>query len=73
MVPLSNSIVHLVFDQVVFEYAKDRPILFSSFQPDAAQLMRKLQGTYPVSELDTVVQACLEPSVIYIASVSQVL
>lgn len=34
--------------KVVFEYAKDRPILFSSFQPDAAQLMRKLQGTYPV-------------------------
>jgi glycerophosphodiester phosphodiesterase len=63
----------LVFDQVVFEYAKDRPILFSSFQPDAAQLMRKLQGTYPVSELDTVVQACVEPSVIYIASVSHVL
>ncbi|TVU29949.1 hypothetical protein EJB05_21545, partial [Eragrostis curvula] len=33
---------------VIFEYAKDRPILFSSFQPDAAQLMRKLQSTYPV-------------------------
>ncbi|KAM0867013.1 hypothetical protein ACQ4PT_042287 [Festuca glaucescens] len=31
-----------------FEYAKDRPIIFSSFQPDAAQLMRKLQSTYPV-------------------------
>ncbi|KAK3154195.1 hypothetical protein QOZ80_2BG0187470 [Eleusine coracana subsp. coracana] len=34
--------------KVIFEYAKDRPILFSSFQPDAAQLMRKLQSTYPV-------------------------
>ncbi|KQJ99618.1 glycerophosphodiester phosphodiesterase GDPD1, chloroplastic [Brachypodium distachyon] len=34
--------------KVVFEYAKDRPIIFSSFQPDAAQLMRKLQSTYPV-------------------------
>lgn len=34
--------------QVVFEYAKDRPIIFSTFQPDAALLVRKLQGTYPV-------------------------
>ncbi|XP_047076932.1 glycerophosphodiester phosphodiesterase GDPD1, chloroplastic-like [Lolium rigidum] len=34
--------------KVVFEYAKDRPIIFSSFQPDAAQLMRKMQSTYPV-------------------------
>ncbi|TQE05057.1 hypothetical protein C1H46_009349 [Malus baccata] len=34
--------------QVVTKYAKDRPILFSSFQPDAALLMRKLQTTYPV-------------------------
>ncbi|GAB4848646.1 Lysophospholipase D gdpd1, variant 2 [Ancistrocladus abbreviatus] len=34
--------------QVVFEYAKDRPIIFSSFQPDAALLVRKLQGMYPV-------------------------
>ncbi|KAL6899112.1 hypothetical protein ACP4OV_005770 [Aristida adscensionis] len=34
--------------KVIFEYAKDRPVLFSSFQPDAAQLMRKLQSTYPV-------------------------
>ncbi|CAL5058059.1 unnamed protein product [Urochloa decumbens] len=34
--------------KVIFEYAKDRPILFSSFQPDAAQLMRKLQSKYPV-------------------------
>ncbi|XP_039045734.1 glycerophosphodiester phosphodiesterase GDPD2-like [Hibiscus syriacus] len=34
--------------QVVSEYAKDRPIIFSSFHPDAAQLVRKLQNTYPV-------------------------
>ena len=37
--------------QVVFEYAKDRAIVFSSFQPDAALLVRKLQNTYPVSNL----------------------
>ncbi|GMY26602.1 glycerophosphodiester phosphodiesterase GDPD1, chloroplastic-like isoform X1 [Fagus crenata] len=34
--------------KVVNDYAKDRPIIFSSFQPDAAQLIRKLQTTYPV-------------------------
>lgn len=34
--------------QVVFEYAKDRPIIFSSFHPDAVLLVRKLQSTYPV-------------------------
>ncbi|GAA0159985.1 phosphodiesterase [Lithospermum erythrorhizon] len=34
--------------KVVFEQAKDRPIVFSSFQPDAIQLVRKLQNTYPV-------------------------
>ncbi|CAN6251680.1 unnamed protein product [Urochloa humidicola] len=34
--------------KVIFEHAKDRPILFSSFQPDAAQLMKKLQSKYPV-------------------------
>ncbi|XP_073117356.1 glycerophosphodiester phosphodiesterase GDPD1, chloroplastic-like [Elaeis guineensis] len=34
--------------QVVFEYANDRPIIFSTFQPDAAQLIRKLQSIYPV-------------------------
>ncbi|KAK8619018.1 hypothetical protein V6N13_132987 [Hibiscus sabdariffa] len=34
--------------QVVSEYAKERPIIFSSFHPDAAQLVRKLQNTYPV-------------------------
>ncbi|KAF7839006.1 glycerophosphodiester phosphodiesterase GDPD1, chloroplastic-like [Senna tora] len=34
--------------KVVNEYAKDRPIIFSTFQPDAALLIRKLQGSYPV-------------------------
>ncbi|KAJ7971753.1 Glycerophosphodiester phosphodiesterase [Quillaja saponaria] len=34
--------------QVVFENAQERPIIFSSFHPDAAQLVRKLQSTYPV-------------------------
>ncbi|KAL9331219.1 hypothetical protein ACSQ67_000829 [Phaseolus vulgaris] len=51
---------HIVYEQdylvhvlqtilkVVFEYAKDRPIIFSTFQPDAAMLIRKLQSNYPV-------------------------
>ncbi|XP_022989668.1 glycerophosphodiester phosphodiesterase GDPD1, chloroplastic-like [Cucurbita maxima] len=34
--------------QVVFENAKERPIIFSTFLPDAALLVRKLQATYPV-------------------------
>ncbi|ONK77854.1 uncharacterized protein A4U43_C02F11430 [Asparagus officinalis] len=34
--------------QVVFKNAGDRPIIFSSFQPDAIQLIRKLQNGYPV-------------------------
>lgn len=34
--------------QVVEKNAKDRPIIFSSFIPDAAQLVKKLQRTYPV-------------------------
>uniref|UniRef100_A0A2P2JFP6 glycerophosphodiester phosphodiesterase n=2 Tax=Rhizophora mucronata TaxID=61149 RepID=A0A2P2JFP6_RHIMU len=34
--------------KVVFEYAKDRPIIFSSFQPDAALLVKRLQSAYPV-------------------------
>ncbi|KAM6573126.1 hypothetical protein CsatA_017206 [Cannabis sativa] len=33
---------------VVFDYAKDRSIIFSSFQPDAALLVKKLQDKYPV-------------------------
>jgi len=38
-----------VLEQVVTDYAKDRPIIFSTFQPDAVILVRKLQSTYPVS------------------------
>jgi len=34
--------------KVVYGHVKDRPVLFSSFQPDAALLMKKLQSTYPV-------------------------
>ncbi|KAK9117630.1 hypothetical protein Sjap_016577 [Stephania japonica] len=34
--------------KVVSEYAKDRPIIFSSFQPDAVRIIKKLQDTYPV-------------------------
>ncbi|OEL38453.1 Glycerophosphodiester phosphodiesterase GDPD2 [Dichanthelium oligosanthes] len=34
--------------KVVFEHANGRPIIFSSFQPDAAQLIRRLQDKYPV-------------------------
>ncbi|PRQ39826.1 putative glycerophosphodiester phosphodiesterase [Rosa chinensis] len=34
--------------QVVNEYAKGRPIFFSTFQPDAALLIRKMQSRYPV-------------------------
>lgn len=33
---------------VVLEYAKGRPIIFSSFQPDAALLVKNLQTSYPV-------------------------
>ncbi|KAH1047897.1 hypothetical protein J1N35_038681 [Gossypium stocksii] len=45
-----DHLIHVlqVILQVVSEYAKDRPIIFSSFHPDAAQLVRKLQSTYPV-------------------------
>ncbi|KAL1820129.1 hypothetical protein ACET3Z_014998 [Daucus carota] len=34
--------------QVVFEHANERPVIFSTFQPDAALLVKKLQSTYPV-------------------------
>ncbi|GFS34361.1 PLC-like phosphodiesterases superfamily protein [Actinidia rufa] len=33
---------------VVFEHGNYRAIIFSTFQPDAALLVRKLQSTYPV-------------------------
>lgn len=36
---------------VVFQNAKNRPIIFSTFHPDAALLVKKLQSTYPVSLL----------------------
>ncbi|KAI4350471.1 hypothetical protein L6164_004923 [Bauhinia variegata] len=42
-----NNVLQVIL-KVVFEYAKDRPIIFSTFQPDAAVLVRKLQSTYPV-------------------------
>ncbi|CAH2047017.1 unnamed protein product [Thlaspi arvense] len=34
--------------KVVDEHAKSRPIIFSSFQPDAARIMRNMQRSYPV-------------------------
>lgn len=62
--------------QVVFKHAKSRCIMFSSFQPDAAQLIRKQQTTYPVffltnggseiysdirrNSLDEAIKLCLE-------------
>ncbi|AED94636.1 PLC-like phosphodiesterases superfamily protein [Arabidopsis thaliana] len=62
--------------QVVSNYAKDRPVIFSSFQPDAAKLVRELQSTYPVffltdagneihnderrNSLEEAIQVCLE-------------
>ncbi|XP_044466952.1 glycerophosphodiester phosphodiesterase GDPD1, chloroplastic-like [Mangifera indica] len=64
--------------KVVFEHAKDRPILFSTFQPDAALLVRKLQSAYPVffltdggteifhdvrrNSLEEAIKVCLEGS-----------
>uniref|UniRef100_A0A7C9EZT3 glycerophosphodiester phosphodiesterase n=1 Tax=Opuntia streptacantha TaxID=393608 RepID=A0A7C9EZT3_OPUST len=62
--------------KVVNKYADGRPIIFSSFQPDAAQLIRKLQDNFPVffltnggcemysdprrNSLDEAVKLCLE-------------
>lgn len=34
--------------KVVYEFAQERPVMFSSFQPDVALLMKKLQTEYPV-------------------------
>lgn len=34
--------------QVVFQHAGNRPIFFSTFQPDAARIARELQSVYPV-------------------------
>ncbi|KAL9998337.1 putative glycerophosphodiester phosphodiesterase [Helianthus debilis subsp. tardiflorus] len=43
-------LVHVlqVILKVVRENAQERPVIFSSFQPDAALLMKKLQDKYPV-------------------------
>lgn len=62
--------------RVVSNYANERPIIFSSFQPDAAKLIRKLQNDYPVfflsnggteiyrdprrNSLDEAIKLCLE-------------
>ena len=43
-----NHVLQAVL-QVVSAYAKERPIIFSSFNPDAALLVRKLQDKYPVN------------------------
>ncbi|KAL8193596.1 hypothetical protein R6Q57_026731 [Mikania cordata] len=45
-----DHLVHVlqVILKVVYEHAEDRPTIFSSFQPDAALLMKKLQQRYPV-------------------------
>ncbi|KAJ8440431.1 hypothetical protein Cgig2_006484 [Carnegiea gigantea] len=43
-----DNIVYQEDFVVAFEYAQERPIIFSTFQPDAALHMRKLQSTYPV-------------------------
>ncbi|XP_051141243.1 glycerophosphodiester phosphodiesterase GDPD1, chloroplastic isoform X2 [Andrographis paniculata] len=62
--------------EIVLKHAKERPVIFSSFQPDAALLVRKLQSTYPVyfltnggnevyedgrrNSLDEAIKVCLE-------------
>ncbi|KAI3914031.1 hypothetical protein MKW98_010843 [Papaver atlanticum] len=62
--------------RVVLGYAKERPVIFSTFQPDAARLVRKLQNRYPVyflteggteiytdvrrNSLDEAIKLCLE-------------
>ncbi|WCJ38805.1 Glycerophosphodiester phosphodiesterase GDPD3 [Euphorbia peplus] len=62
--------------KVVNKHAKNRPVIFSSFQPDAALIMRKLQKTYPVffltnggseiyrdirrNSIDEAIKVCLE-------------
>ncbi|KAG2580292.1 hypothetical protein PVAP13_6NG331700 [Panicum virgatum] len=37
--------------QVVFHNARDRPVFFSSFHPDATRMARELQSLYPVCML----------------------
>ncbi|KAK4841490.1 hypothetical protein QYF36_005391 [Acer negundo] len=50
MVYTEEELTHVleVILKVVYEHGKDRPVIFSSFQPDAALLIRKLQSIYPV-------------------------
>ncbi|KAJ0252559.1 Glycerophosphodiester phosphodiesterase GDPD3 [Hirschfeldia incana] len=43
---LSQTLENIL--KVVDEHAENRPIIFSSFHPDAARLIRKLQISYPV-------------------------
>ena len=43
-----NHVLQVIL-KVVYENAQERPVLFSTFQPDVALLMKKLQNTYPVS------------------------
>ncbi|MFS7943990.1 putative glycerophosphodiester phosphodiesterase [Helianthus anomalus] len=45
-----EELVHVIqiVLRIVFKYAKNRSVIFSSFQPDAALLTRKLQSIYPV-------------------------
>lgn len=57
--------------QVVLEHAKDRPVMFSSFQPDAAQLMRKLQNKYPVRSLVSLQWLCFILKLSYSTSSSE--
>lgn len=40
----------------MIKYAKDKPIIFSSFHPDAAVLMKKLQTFYPVRSIHTCIE-----------------
>lgn len=42
----------------MIKYAKDKPIIFSSFHPDAAVLMKKLQTFYPVRSIH--IYICIE-------------
>ncbi|KAH0857924.1 hypothetical protein HID58_086185, partial [Brassica napus] len=44
---------------VVDEHAENRPIIFSSFHPDAARLIRNMQMSYPNS-LDEAIKICKE-------------
>ncbi|KAL6954341.1 Lysophospholipase D gdpd1 [Sarracenia purpurea var. burkii] len=45
-----HNVIHVLQSilKVVFEHGNERPIIFSTFHPDAAMLVRKLQSTYPV-------------------------